>query len=386
MTSDPAVHDGSPPGSEGATRAVRPRTPAREERLRELLATAVAVRATAAGTADTSVDRAVAADRDGGRGRPRRPGISGAPPRTRAPRAALCRAGRLGLAAALAGATVVAQGPEATPLRAVADAGADTQMFQLTNQDRTSNGVGPLGYVGSLQTIGEGWTYSCNGVTVHGRAQDMLQRNYFSHVILGCGQYVFSMMSAYGLTWNSAGENIGWSSGFSDAGSSVGYVNTALMNSPGHRANILNTSYTGMGVGSGWEAGPWTGAGSSPIGNVSMFAELFIQTASAPAPTPRPAPRTPAPTPRPAPATAVPSTPAPQPARNEPAPTPSLPAAVATAVPTPVATPTPAPPVDLTRPIVPPATETNAPPPLELASGDLLGDSVDAVLADLLLG
>lgn len=365
MTPDLPAPDASPPRGGRRARAARCEA---EERYREIVATAREVQAPAgvAGGASQAAARSTARERAR-----RRTGH-------------VRRGGRLGLALCLAVASVAVTATGRTPLRAVADSGADSQMFQLTNQDRTSNGVGPLGYLGSLQTVAESWTYSCNGVTVHGRADDMLQRNYFSHVILGCGEYVWVMMSAYGLSWLSAGENLGWSAGFGDASSSAGYTNTALMNSPTHRANILNSSYTTMGVGSGWEAGPWTGAGS-PVGNVSMFAELFMQQRSSPPPTAKPTPRPPAPTPPPAthPSTAAPT---PAPPRNEPAPTPSLPTAVATAVPTPAATPTPAPPVDLTSPLTPSTPESAAPPPLELAPGDLLGDTVDAVLSDLLLG
>ena len=46
---------------------------------------------------------------------------------------------------------------------------------------------------------------ACTGAPI-----DMIRRNYFAHPILGCGQFVFSMMQAYGVHYRSAGENIGW--------------------------------------------------------------------------------------------------------------------------------------------------------------------------------
>src|SRR5205807_9085430 len=104
--------------------------------------------------------------------------------------------------------------------------------------------------------------YSGCGFTVAGRAYDMIQRNYFSHPILNCGgQYVFNMMQADGVGYRSAGENIGWSSNSGGASSSASYINNAFMNSPEHRANLLNASYTHVGMGSDGPVGSWSGAG-----------------------------------------------------------------------------------------------------------------------------
>ena len=97
-----------------------------------------------------------------------------------------------------------------TPGVASANGGEDSQLFSLTNGDRASNGVHSLVFSGTLENIGEGASYNCNGIHVNGRSDDMIQRNYFAHPILGCGQLVFSMMQAYGVRYRSAGENIGW--------------------------------------------------------------------------------------------------------------------------------------------------------------------------------
>ncbi len=204
---------------------------------------------------------------------------------------------------------------------AIANGGYDSQLFSLTNQDRTSNGVHSLSFSGTLQNIGEGAPYNCNGVRVSGRSVDMIRRNYFAHPILGCGQYVFSMMQAFGVHYRSAGENIGWEAG---SGSPAGYINSAFMNSSEHRANILASRYTEMGVGSD-ESAPgvtWTGQGSEQ--NVWMFSEEFAQVGSSSPPPPRrPSP------PRPA-------------SRNSPAPAPPVaPGASSTPAATPTPTPTP---------------------------------------------
>ncbi|HVC05735.1 MAG TPA: CAP domain-containing protein [Candidatus Acidoferrales bacterium] len=188
-----------------------------------------------------------------------------------------------GLAALhLAGATNIAS----------ANGGADSTLFSLTNSDRTSNGVHSLVGSGTLQAIGENARYNCNGIGVNGRSYDMIQRNYFAHPILGCGQLVFSMMQAFGVHYRSAGENIGWVSGEGSATSAAVYINGAFMRSPDHRSNILDGNYTEMGVGSDESAPGVTWTGVSPgQQNVWMFSEEFAQVGSAPPPPPRKPPK-----------------------------------------------------------------------------------------------
>ena len=167
----------------------------------------------------------------------------------------------------------------------------DGELFSLTNQDRTSNGEGALGYNGTLSAIGESSPYyGCSVSPIYGRAADMLTRNYFAHVIPGCsadGGYVWAIMSADGVHWSSAGENIGWNSGYADPAAGV---NSQFMNSPDHRANILG-AYNELGVGSWYWTGPWSGQGT--YNDVYMFAQEFAQVgSSAPPPPPPPPPPT----------------------------------------------------------------------------------------------
>jgi hypothetical protein len=248
---------------------------------------------------------------------------------------------------------------------ALADSGADGTLFSLTNQDRASNGVHSLNFNGTLENIGEGAPYHCGGITVNGRSVDMIQRNYFSHVIPGCGTYVFPMMQAYGIHYRSAGENIGWVSGEGGGGAAASYINGQFMNSPDHRANILNGNYTDMGAGSAWTAGPWTGAGSS-YNNVWMFSEEFAQLGSAPPPPPPPPP------PHPSGGSPPRNSAAPPAPGQPPAATPGGPTATPTAVPTP--TPIPA-------GLLP----VSAYPPPVFQSGGLLPDSIESVLEAFLI-
>jgi uncharacterized protein YkwD len=59
-------------------------------------------------------------------------------------------------------------------------------------------------------------------------------------------------MKADGYTWQAAGENIAYISGSGAATIDAGDVerlHTLLMNSPGHRANILSGNFTEIGIG-----------------------------------------------------------------------------------------------------------------------------------------
>ncbi len=262
----------------------------------------------------------------------------------------------------------------ATPVRA--DGSADGALFSLTNQDRASNGVRSLGGNGTLGAIGEGARYNGCGFAVNGRSVDMIQRNYFAHPIKDCGQLVFSMMQAFGIHYQSAGENIGWNT-YGDGGTAASQINSAFMNSPDHRSNILNPNFTALGVGSDNSgSAAWSGGGGSYTG-VWMFSEEFAQLAGSSPPPPPPPPPKPKPQPKPvstAPRNSTAPPPPAQPAASSTAATP-VPTAASTPAPTPspTAIPTPTPLPDLTV------------PPLVASSGGLLFNSVESVLESFLI-
>lgn len=174
------------------------------------------------------------------------------------------------------------------PDRAAASQTFDVTLFNLINQDRQQNGVAPLQWSNVTSAIAEGGTYTGCGYAIGGRTEDMIDRNYFAHQILSCGtQNVFSILQNEGVHFQSAGENIGWESGLTDPVQAAQYLNNAYMNSPEHRANILNPNYTEVGVGS-WVTGPgqyWTGGGGSYT-NVFMSAEEFTQGSGTGGPAP----------------------------------------------------------------------------------------------------
>lgn len=105
----------------------------------------------------------------------------------------------------------------------------EKEVFDLINKQRTQNGLSPLKENSELQRV------------ARIKAQDMVNNNYFSHTSPTYGS-PFDMMKSFKISYNAAGENI---AGNSSNSSAV----TAWMNSPGHRANILNSSFNQTGIG-----------------------------------------------------------------------------------------------------------------------------------------
>ncbi len=83
------------------------------------------------------------------------------------------------------------------------------------------------------------------------KSQDMQTKNYFSHTSPTFGS-PFDRMKALGISYKSAGENI------AQGQRSPQEVVQAWMDSPGHRANILNGSFTHIGVGYVKTGNYWT--------------------------------------------------------------------------------------------------------------------------------
>lgn len=105
----------------------------------------------------------------------------------------------------------------------------EKQMFDLVNQERTKQGLAPLKVNMELQKL------------ARLKAKDMIDKNYFSHQSPTYGS-PFDMMNKYGVSYRTAGENIA-------GNSSVQGAHTSLMNSDGHRKNILNSAFTEAGIG-----------------------------------------------------------------------------------------------------------------------------------------
>lgn len=106
----------------------------------------------------------------------------------------------------------------------------EKETFDLVNQQRINNGLQALKIDEEVQRV------------ARIKAQDMVDNNYFSHNSPTYGS-PFDMLNSFKISYRSAGENIAGNSSNSAAV-------TAWMNSSGHKANILNSSfnYTGVGV------------------------------------------------------------------------------------------------------------------------------------------
>lgn len=74
------------------------------------------------------------------------------------------------------------------------------------------------------------------------KSADMANKGYFSHQSPTYGS-PFQMMESFGLRFSAAGENIAYGQ------RTPAEVMNAWMNSPGHRSNIMNGTYSEIGVG-----------------------------------------------------------------------------------------------------------------------------------------
>ena len=121
----------------------------------------------------------------------------------------------------------------------------EKQVFDLINEQRKKQGLQALKTDNEVQRV------------ARIKAEDMVTNNYFSHNSPTYGS-PFDMLKSFKISYKTAGENIAANS------SNSGAVN-AWMNSSGHKANILNSSfnYTGIGV-----------VSSSKYGKI--FVQIFI--------------------------------------------------------------------------------------------------------------
>ncbi|MEO0407935.1 MAG: CAP domain-containing protein [Cyanobacteria bacterium P01_A01_bin.135] len=179
-------------------------------------------------------------------------------------------------------------------------------VLRLTNEFRAKNGRAPLTANAELDA------------TAAAHSKDMAEQDYFSHTGKD-GSKPWDRAEDFGYEARSMGENIA-------AGQRTPeQVVQGWINSPGHRANLLNTSYTELGVGYYLlenDTGQvnyqryWTqvfGSGDrNPASNLP---------GSAPSPTPAPAKSTPEPKSEPVPAASKTPAPAPKPTgQSDPAP------------------------------------------------------------------
>lgn len=103
-------------------------------------------------------------------------------------------------------------------------------ILDIVNSERVSAGLAPLGFNIRLSAMAEG------------KAVDMINKQYFAHVS-PTGVSIADLAKIYRYEYIHIGENLA----LGDFTSSQD-VMTGWMNSPGHRANILNSNYTEIGI------------------------------------------------------------------------------------------------------------------------------------------
>ena len=126
-------------------------------------------------------------------------------------------------------------------------------LLELINAERAKVGAQPLAFDGDLNEASEG------------HSQWMIGTDTFSHTGSGgstAGQRMTAAGYAFTGSW-SWGENIAYATTRSPAGlqDEVLLLHTNLMNSSGHRANILNDNYREVGL--GFETGDYGGRDSA---------------------------------------------------------------------------------------------------------------------------
>jgi len=112
----------------------------------------------------------------------------------------------------------------------VIDEASERKMFEFINQERVERGIAPLEFASSrLQDLARIY------------AQDMFARGYFSHYNPE-GESPFDRMEYADINYLAAGENLALAP-------TVTLAHQGLMNSPGHKANILSPDYGRVGIG-----------------------------------------------------------------------------------------------------------------------------------------
>ena len=115
----------------------------------------------------------------------------------------------------------------------------EQEVIRLVNAARRENGLSALTHNWELSRV------------TRYKSQDMADNRYFSHTSPTYGS-PFQMIKNFGISYRTAGENIAAGQRTPKA------VVDAWMNSSGHRANILNASYTQIGVGYVADGNYWT--------------------------------------------------------------------------------------------------------------------------------
>lgn len=106
-------------------------------------------------------------------------------------------------------------------------------MLRLLNKDRKRHGLPPVRMQENLREV------------ARKHSMDMARRDYFDHVNLKA-QSPSDRLKGARVSDVISGENLAKVGGYKNP---TQFAENGLMNSPGHRANILNSSYNAVGIG-----------------------------------------------------------------------------------------------------------------------------------------
>lgn len=105
----------------------------------------------------------------------------------------------------------------------------ERQLFDLVNEERVQRGLSALAWDERLVPV------------ARAHSEEMLKLKYFSHESPVTGS-PFDRLKAAGITYSRAGENLAFAQ-------SVSVAHRALMDSPGHRENILRPEFSRLAIG-----------------------------------------------------------------------------------------------------------------------------------------
>ena len=118
--------------------------------------------------------------------------------------------------------------PAALADQLVRDHGSSAEVYDLVNRARIAEGLAPLAWSDALAEVGAGHAY------------DMYLNGFFAHDSPTTGSLGDRLREAR-ITYSLAGENLALASSSEE-------VHRGLMDSPGHRANILGDDYRRIGI------------------------------------------------------------------------------------------------------------------------------------------
>lgn len=118
------------------------------------------------------------------------------------------------------------------------NATTEAKVVELVNAERAKAGLKPLVSNWELARVAKI------------KAQDMTDKKYFSHTSPTYGD-PFTMIKNFGIKYTAAGENI------AQGQKTPQEVMNAWMNSSGHKANIMSSTYNQIGVGYDARSNTW---------------------------------------------------------------------------------------------------------------------------------